>query len=629
MNRLFKKNYSLYTIFTVSFLWVSLFFAGPVRAEADFTITAYDVHVKAGSNNILDITEKITVNFSLLRHGIYRNIPLLCTVSHTLNGVISQTTYRVYIKGVAVTDGITGETIPFENEVSNDNLVLTIGDADKTILGEKTYVIRYRYLIGEDGISQFDEFNYNLIGSKWNTLISNISFTIDMPAPFDKNKLSITSGIATSADSLFIKYAVQGNTITGKVAKTLYPGEGVTARIELPDGYFITEHTGMGWVVFYLILAGASLVLFFIFHGKIRNSYSVKTTPLEDINPAEADHIRNGYISSRGVASLIIYWADKGYLTVSGQGEDFTLIKRAEADDRMKPHEQLMFNKLFEFNSSVKVKELKNGFYHTISKVKQLIAESFAVPERILYTTNSTKAQWACFLISVFTAFVIVIRPAVEGYYNSAGTVVLMIFLALLLLVVGMIILAGMRSCAERTGVWTGLLFIMIVAYLLMLFVILKSAEVAAGPLPWGWLGVVSAIVSGLAGAFCRKRTTCGQKWINELLGLRQYIRNINKEKAEELLRKDPSLFYSLIPYAYAMNITKTWASRFSAVSLLPPAWFIDDGGSDGFNAASFLTYLNSNTGELQSSITSSPADGSSGGGDSGGGFGGGGGGSW
>ena len=66
-----------------------------------------------------------------------------------------------------------------------------IGDPDVEVSGEQSYEFGYTLDIGDDGISVFDEFYFNLIAPTWAAPIDHFSFTIHMPKEFDVSKVCL------------------------------------------------------------------------------------------------------------------------------------------------------------------------------------------------------------------------------------------------------------------------------------------------------------------------------------------------------------------------------------------------------------------------------------------------------
>lgn len=69
------------------------------------------------------------------------------------------------------------------------------------------------YDLGKDTGKDYDEFYFNLIGTDWDTVIGNITFTITMPKVFDSSKVGFSLGTEGSQGNAGIDYQVEGNVI--------------------------------------------------------------------------------------------------------------------------------------------------------------------------------------------------------------------------------------------------------------------------------------------------------------------------------------------------------------------------------------------------------------------------------
>ena len=156
-----------------------------VLADSDYTIQSYNIDMIVNEDNTFDITETITAYFDIPKHGIYRKIPLKNSVTRT-DGTKSSN--RVKITNLSVSE---------EYTTSNENgyKVIKIGNANKSLTGKQTYIIKYKYNIGKDPLKNADELYFNLIGDQWDTSINKVYFKITMPKEFDKSLLGFSSRI--------------------------------------------------------------------------------------------------------------------------------------------------------------------------------------------------------------------------------------------------------------------------------------------------------------------------------------------------------------------------------------------------------------------------------------------------
>jgi uncharacterized membrane protein YgcG len=146
------------------------------------------------------------------------------------------------------------------------------------------------------------------------------------------------------------------------------------------------------------------------------------------------------------------------------------------------------------------------------------------------------------------------------------------------------------------------------------------------------------------------RRSQLGTDLFGQIVGLRNFIELAEKDRIIALVKEDPDYFYKILPYAYIFGITELWTSKFNALTVEKPSWYISEGDFDAGNFAfSMLNHLDAIKFDAPSIRASKEVGGAllnlggkilqggatiagglrGGGGHSGGGFGGGGGGRW
>ena len=187
------------------FIVLSLFFAAPMNAKAaNFTIDKYEVNMKVTKDNTYQIKEHIEVNFKSKSHGIYRDIPLVNDVKRE-DGSSNRIVARV--------ENLDCGDEEYESSREGNNLHVRLGDEDVEITGKYEYNISYNYVMGNDVLPNEDEFYFNVIGTGWETTVSNVSFSIEMPETFDENNLGMSYGAYGESKLDGLYYSIDGNTI--------------------------------------------------------------------------------------------------------------------------------------------------------------------------------------------------------------------------------------------------------------------------------------------------------------------------------------------------------------------------------------------------------------------------------
>lgn len=624
----------------------------------DYILNSYDINMIVNENNTFQITEKIGAYFNIDKHGIFRKIPLRNIVTR-LDGTTSSN--RAKISDISVSDNYS-----LHNE--NGYKVIKIGDENYTMTGQKSYTISYLYNLGKDTGKEYDELYFNLIGDEWDTSISNITFTITMPKEFDKAKLGFSSGKIGSIDSSNVIFDVNDNIITGKLNGTLNPGEALTIRLELPEGYFVGASNNLDlMMIISIILPISFVVLAYLIWRKFGKDDQVVETvefyPPQGFNSLEVGFLYKGKAENQDVISLIVYLANKGYIKISeyeekallSTSQGFKITKLREYDGN-NINELVFLNGLFSkkptislFDSNndtcnnnaneVTSVDLYNNFYITMNKILSNI-NSKENKRKIFEKTASSKTIFI--VLMIIATYCLITIPPIFAYGEPS-----ILLFALLFPGIGFTVMFKMLFGETQTiyvngnptnssigtklfGLFWGGMF---------------------GGMPWAFMVLPALlqdyiyVVIYIIGLLCvigliiclkylPKRTPYGNQMLGKLKGFKNFLETAEKDKLEAMVMQEPSYFYNILPYTYVLGVSDKWIKKFELILLQAPSWY---DSPTGFNAVTFGSFMNNTMTVAESSMSSSPSSssggssggGSSGGGSSGGGSGGGGGGSW
>ena len=589
----------------------------------EYTIDGYDVEMVVSENNTFQITENIDAYFYIYKHGIFRTIPINNTIIRE-DG--SKSSSRADITDITV-----NEMYEAYNEAGYK--VIKIGDPNYTLIGEKSYEISYLYNIGKDRVSDKDEFYFNIIGSEWDTTIQNISFKIIMPKEFDESKLGFSVGYEGSSgydDNL--TYTVQENVITGTYMGTLYPGDALTIRMELPEDYFVGESSNFNWGSIISIILGVVFVLisFILWLLLGRDKPVIETVefyPPNGYNSARVGFIYNGKSQNEDVVSLIVYLANKGYIEIEEEGKKFVFRKLKEYDGENQ-EESIFMEGLFKNRTEVREADLKNTFYLTVAKVIDTINNKDS-REAIFESKFPIKRGIVAIMMIVLT-ILITARPALDYFGDDIMSMVLGIVLPL----IGIFwIFAGLFDRRKSVGgklfgIIGGTLFIIVPFFVLMWYPLLQDPSYMIAYL----VGIVCLIIMSLFYYILPKRTQFGNEMLGKIAGFKNFLELVEKPKLEAMVMENPSYFYDILPFTYVLGLSDKWIEKFENITIQPPDWYRSN---TTFNTIMFGHFMTSTMRSSSVAMASRPQSrsggggGFSGGGFSGGGLGGGGGGSW
>ena len=603
-----------------------------------YNITAYDVDIYVTEGNVLKVTEKIDTNFKSAKHGIIRNIPLTGTVRRS-DG--SKGSFRAKISNIKVSDNYT-KTTSFTN---GQKLVeLKIGDADTTLRGNKSYTISYDYALGDDKVSDYDELYYNIIGTQWDTTISNVTFSIHMPKDFDTSKIGFTHGTQGSSQTDGITYEVDGNTITGEYNSDLSSYNGLTVRIELPEGYFVIKdyqkYIDYAVIALFIGLVVITFVLW-LKNGKDRPVVeTVEFYPPEDLNSAELAQVYKGEVRGQDVTSLLIYLANKGYLKIKEEDKKglistykaITFVKLKEYDGE-NYSEKTFFDGIFKYGDEVPISKLEDRFYVTQGKIVNHINSKKNIEKVIDKKSRKSKTITTVFEFLVLIVTCLTLGMATGDISNSLFSLPFVIC-SLAMIKAGV----GFFKKKEAGGIVVGamLIFMSFCFFFSSQTMVLVESD---GFSSADWLvlgiGVVSIILLIIFEAIMPARTEYGTKMLGKIRGFKRFLETARKEELERLVEENPSYFYDILPYTYVLGVSSKWIKKFETMNLRSPDWY---DSANAFTVSDFGRSINNAFKTTNSAMSSSPSrsgsssgggGGSSGGGFSGGGSGGGGGSSW
>ena len=207
-------------VILVTIMCIFNFMPYSVHADDDgYYIKHMDVQVKANDKREFKIRETLKVYFNEERHGIIRKIPI-----------------EGSLENYKITDvSVVGD--PFE-KYDGENLELKIGDEDKTIEGDKTYIINYTLKYYDDEQVDGDYIYLNVLGTEWDTYIENFTSTITYPKNATLQKITITDGEYGSKTSTYVNYTTNKNQINIKSKSRIPSYCGATVNAKLNQGAF-------------------------------------------------------------------------------------------------------------------------------------------------------------------------------------------------------------------------------------------------------------------------------------------------------------------------------------------------------------------------------------------------------
>ena len=567
MNRLLSLFFFVWTAFSVT-------------AQDGYTIESYHVDIIIQDNGEVKVIEKIDVNFTEKRRGIFRNIP----TRYDIQGEI---------KTIALTD-IKVAKWDHKTTKEKDQTVIRIGNPDRYLTGPQSYEISYKVKDVIMPYAEHDEFYWNIIGTEWNAPIAQASFSIRFPYGWKEKIKEFTTFKGQERTNIdHVNLIKEDNLFTSDQGVSLFVGEGITVAFKLPkglvpmkspskndnnsDGIMVQDDRSKDWLS--LIPAGMAMFLF----GQWRKGGKRQEEPAEvpdeyyppaDISPAVVGTFYDYRVNRRDIISLIPYWGVKGFLRIKpieGSEGDMYFEKLQEIPTSEPNYAIKFFNDLFEGSDHTLLSDLREKFYSKMNKASSAIMSE--VKDRELYDLPSLKR------------------------YHSGW----MIAIGVIIMLVG-----------------------------IPLAVIVKS--------------IALSIATFILGTYCivihflkPKLSDTGYDLHQYLRGFYQFLKKPNPEKLNQLITEDSQYLYKVFPYAMAFGLDKEWENFFKDWKVDAPDWYMYSVPMYGHHHTMGQFTKDFGAHKIEQVFYSAPAPDpsssgggfSGGGGSVGGGFGGGGGGSW
>jgi len=554
-------------------------------------IQLFDSEIQLNYNGSLDIKEEITVNFDGgYHHGIYRDIPL------ELRGKTGNYSLGFKVHEVLMD----GESVPVKKSRRRygrgTDLRLRIGDPDITISGIHVYTIEYSAVLGARYFEEWDELYWNVTGNRWETKIDSSHCTVTFPSPIQLSNEDIKLFIGLQGSDRTMENFTLNSDFLSFGTGTLYPGYGATVDIRFPKDFLIQPPLSatlslklksyLGPLLALLLPLSTLIFLFRRWHREGKDlpigTITVKYNPPKDLTAAEAGTILDQRVDSVDITSILFDLARLGYLSIEEiESKKFLFLKNKDYKIKILKDMELGEEKhLREFLRGLKAKggkeflisDLKGEFYKYVKNVTEELYKSVK-KKKYFYGNPDTKRK-------VYIGF------GVAALFIGFQTTIFS-------LAAGSFLISGVTGGIALSGLIT------------LIFAPLMP-----------------------------KRTYKGREVLTDILGFKEFLIRVEKERLKRMLEQNPTIFFDFLSYAIALGVIDQWAQRFSGLQIEQPGWYSAYGLHGPIMASHITGSIGDSIGAF-SAATSPPRGSSSGfsggggGGFSGGGGGGGGGGGW
>ncbi|MEG1582143.1 MAG: DUF2207 domain-containing protein [Clostridia bacterium] len=604
-NRKILKNILCFLIGVVAFAIPIFFSAGfipvtyateisktPIIKEKDISIV-----INVQNNGTLSVTEKSTIVFGSGYTEYLRDVPYVSEIIREEDGIVD--TKKIYAK----ISNVSGERLDAEGDVFNVykdesgyegflsfGLKSTIPTTENE---ERTYQFKYDYYMGDFKTVGFEGLYYNILGSYVSHERQNINFEINMPKEYKKaeSPTRIYFGVygqstelnRVSADQIVAKttgFCDNSDTkIVGYIAQ-LSSFSAVTIETKLDSNYFAfpaLDNTGA--IVSFVVILSLLIIGFALYMIKQKPEPLVTTVEVLPPNKETSAMIEALYkekSTSKGISSMIVYFASKKLLNIMVDSEVITLVKQKDITQDFPAHAQHLFNALFIEDEKVQINALSDDFYNVAGAETKTLNDT-AITN--LYGKNKkSPVLLSLHILPVISIIVFMIAMASQiksftGYFmlSSEGIVILTFYIVA-------VVFAGFLCRISRK--WWTVLIVACLGGIISMIAFFSSPVAYLDSYHLFAFSIVLLYISLMFVSIQAKLSKKGKIIKGQVCGFKNYLVKAEKPMLEMLVKETPSYFYDILPYTYALGVSDVWMNKFKDIVIPNPDFISVEGVS-------------------------------------------------
>ncbi len=527
-------------------------------------------------NKVCLITEKLIFNYKedYINVGFVRSVSKVNAITRKVDGKEYRTKTIAGFKLISLTMDGKNEYKFVEEE--NGFYYINAGRDGDYKVGRHEYELVYSLDFGEDMISEFDDFTFDIKDEDFGFDIASFNCSVTFPEGKDilnGKELDEILSLRNHLDkpnldlrSFHTEYNISANKLTfsrTNIGKNVC----VTMQLILPQKYFDTSfspNTGY-WALLVVCILIPIIILIITFGSRIHKNgiQTVEFYPPQGLNPIDVARIYRGEVLSKDFAALVIEWAGKGLISLEFKSKyhivltklkDFTIEGNSPFSSKKK--EKKYFDALFASSDTFDTQENKRRVNSSLSSAAQS-----------LYETNdkAKKKKRFCRALTSFLAVVPLVFYII--WQGSFGGFEPMFFMILLfpLIAVNVFVYTPIPLwfkiiwCAGFGGVPLGLL--------------LTGYNFSYDIYSLGIVTAVILIVGTMLGRVIKFYPKEEGAVRGQILGFKNFLVKAELSKLEMQLEEDPEYFYKILPYCYVFGITKKMEKRFQELHVAKPEY--------------------------------------------------------
>lgn len=287
----------------------------------------------------------------------------------------------------------------------------------------------------------------------------------------------------------------------------------------------------------------------------------------DDLTPMELGFLVDGVVDSQDLSSLLVYWASKGFISISKDGKTLKRVVEKLPDSSAK-YEQNIFKKIFVDDKNILADDISKRLSGTavvenaVSTVQNSIGKQY-FDNKVLYFRQIFIVLLALFnylaILFFRLEYYVDVFPIVEGYAIASSVMI----------VVAAWWHLNYYDYRHKNNKKVG----KIISFV---FLIVIFAAIIGLDCYFFWTDlyqviflVTVSVLMFLAILMCRNLQIYskeGVKKLGQVLGFKQFLEVAEKDRIVMLAEENPHLYYDVLPYAFVLGVSDKWIEKLEVI---------------------------------------------------------------
>lgn len=410
-----------------------------------------------------------------------------------------------------------------------------------------------------------DLFSLDILPRGWDFPVRKLTVTMNFPSEVASAPTWSSAYYGDVIDN-YLRIDISEMTVTATSTTALKDHETLSVQMLCADGFFaLRNQPGKTVVVdrvLFWILAAAAFGYWFL---RLRSRWIFPKNQQNFSPEATAGELVCQLYGQRpDPAAMLATWGALGYVSISRDARERILLKKEmDMGTERKPAERKLFEAIFAHGAvcDAQSRRFRAAYRSSAAALRR------AWSQRMFRRRSGS--PYVLRFLAAMTGFVLgfmcfdVLLPA-----SALRWLLLPLLSALCALACLPIQMAGASAMRRRR--LPRLLFGLAAAVVLTL--VAAQADLA----PLALICALLQALSGLVTTFGGRRSPIGRETVALLLGLRRYLRRLDRETMRRISASDGQFFYRLLPFAEVMGVGASFAKRCPDAPGEPCAWLTD-----------------------------------------------------